>query len=337
MDLSVIAMIAVALSFPLVIWDVVSSFKKDASSMIQPYMQTAYMVLFIAGFYLLVSKNILNFAAVLFIFTLITGVIWCWDLIRGRRASVVNAADAASASRATQKVEPAWLEIAKSFFPVILIVFMVRSFLIEPFKIPSGSMIPTLLIGDFILVNKFTYGIRLPVVNKKILPMSEPQRGDVMVFRYPEDLSIDYIKRIVGVPGDKVEYRNKRLTINGKAAPTEDGGNYLDIETDLNYQNLKLQMEELGTRVHRTIQNPDVPAVHLGSVQSFPHRENCTITEDGLSCTVPAGHYFMMGDNRDNSKDSRYWGFVPDENIVGKAFMIWWHWGKFSRIGQSIN
>ena len=341
MDLSVIAMIAVATSFPLVIWDVVTSFRKNASTTIQPYMQTAYMVLFIAGFYLLVSKNILNFAAVLLIFTVITGVIWSWDLIRDRSARSAGAAaatpDGAKAPETAPKPEPAWLEIAKSFFPVILIVFMVRSFLIEPFKIPSGSMIPTLLIGDFILVNKFTYGIRLPVANKKIVALNDPQRGDVMVFRYPEDLSVDYIKRIVGVPGDKIEYRNKRLTINGKAAPTVDAGNYLEVEADLNYQNLKLHMEELGTHVHRTIQNPDVPAVHLGSVQSFPHRENCTISEDGLICTVPPGHYFMMGDNRDNSKDSRYWGFVPDENIVGKAFMIWWHWGKFSRIGQSIN
>ncbi len=341
MDLSVIAMIAVALSFPLVVWDVISSFKKDASTTIQPYMQTAYMVLFIAGFYLLVSKNILNFAAVLLIFTVITGVIWCWDLIRGKRLQPAGAANdgaiPGSANADLPKAEPAWLEIAKSFFPVILIVFLVRSFLVEPFKIPSGSMIPTLLIGDFILVNKFTYGIRLPVVNKKIVALNEPQRGDVMVFRYPEDVSIDYIKRIVGVPGDKIEYRNKRLTINGKPAPTEEAGDYLDIESDLNYQNLKLQTEELGAHAHRTIQNPNVPAIHLGSVQSFPHRDNCIIGEEGLSCTVPPGHYFMMGDNRDNSKDSRYWGFVPDENIVGKAFMIWWHWGKFSRVGQSIN
>ena len=336
MDVSVIAMIAVAISFPLVIWDVVSSFRKGASTTIQPYMQTAYMVLFIAGFYLLVSKNILNFAAVLLIFTVITGVIWLWDLVLGRRASRTSG-PGSNAALEEPKVEPAWLEIAKSFFPVILIVFMVRSFLIEPFKIPSGSMIPTLLIGDFILVNKFTYGIRLPVANKKILSINEPQRGDVMVFRYPEDLSIDYIKRIVGVPGDKVEYRNKHLTITGKVAPTEDGGNYLDVEPDLHYQNLKVQMEQLGAKVHRTVQNPDVPAVHLSSVQSFPHRDNCTIGEDGFSCTVPPGNYFMMGDNRDNSKDSRYWGFVPDENIVGKAFMIWWHWGKFMRIGQSIN
>ena len=341
MDLSLVATIAVVISFPLVLWDVVSSFHKNAASTIQPYMQSAYLVLFVAGFYLLVTKNILNFAAVLLIFTAITGVIWLWDVIRMKRAGVAMATSSGTlqqGSGATQpRPEPAWLEIAKSFFPVILIVFLVRSFLVEPFKIPSGSMIPTLLIGDFILVNKFTYGIRLPVINKKIVALNEPQRGDVMVFRYPEDTSIDYIKRIVGIPGDRVEYKNKRLTINGAPIPTEDAGNYLDVEADLSYQNLKLQMENLGDRVHKTIQNPDVPPVHLGSVHSFPHHENCTITQDGLTCTVPAGHYFMMGDNRDNSKDSRYWGFVPDENIVGKAFMIWWHLGKFSRVGQSIN
>ncbi|MEO5861233.1 MAG: signal peptidase I [Burkholderiales bacterium] len=343
MDLSLVATIALVVSFPLVLWDVLSSFRKNAVSTIQPYMQSAYLVLFIAGFYLLVTKNILNFAAVLLIFTVITGVIWLWDAIRIKRSNVVMASatgatvEQAGSGRAGPKPEPAWLEIAKSFFPVILIVFMVRSFLVEPFKIPSGSMIPTLLIGDFILVNKFTYGIRLPVINKKIVPLNEPQRGDVMVFRYPEDTTIDYIKRIIGVPGDSIEYKNKRLTINGKPVPTEEAGNYLDVESDLSYQNLKLQMEDLGVRIHKTIQNPDVPPVHLGSVHSFPHHENCTITEDGLTCTVPAGHYFVMGDNRDNSKDSRYWGFVPDENIVGKAFMIWWHLGKFGRVGQTIN
>jgi signal peptidase I len=343
MDLSLVAAIAVVISFPLVLWDVVSSFRKNAAVTIQPYMQTAYLVLFVAGFYLLVTKNILNFAAVLLIFTVITGVIWLWDIVRMKRGNVATSAAASPAStsgaagRDQPKPEPAWLEIAKSFFPVILIVFMVRSFLVEPFKIPSGSMIPTLLIGDFILVNKFTYGIRLPVINKKIVALNEPQRGDVMVFRYPEDTSIDYIKRIIGVPGDLIEYKDKRLTINGTPVPTEDAGNYLDVESDLSYQNLKLQIENLGDRVHKTIQNPDVPAVHLGSVHAFPQHENCTITEAGLTCKVPEGHYFMMGDNRDNSKDSRYWGFVPDENIVGKAFMIWWHLGKFSRVGQSIN
>jgi signal peptidase I len=342
MDLSLVATIAVVISFPLVLWDVVSSFRKNAASTIQPYMQTAYLVLFIGGFYLLVTKNILNFAAVLLIFTLITGVIGFWDLIRMKRGGAALATAGGTNvehdGRDVQpKPEPAWLEIAKSFFPVILIVFLVRSFLVEPFKIPSGSMIPTLLIGDFILVNKFTYGIRLPVVNKKIVPLNEPQRGDVMVFRYPEDTAIDYIKRIVGVPGDRVEYKNKRLTINGKPIPTEEAGNYLDVESDLTYQNLKLQMEDMGNRIHKTIQNPDVPPVHLGSVHSFPYHENCNITEEGLTCTVPQGHYFVMGDNRDNSKDSRYWGFVPDQNIVGKAFMIWWHLGKFNRVGQTIN
>ncbi len=329
MDLSVIAMFALVVSFPLVVWDVIASFRQSASITIQPYMQAAYLALFVAGFYLLVSKNILNFAAVLLIFTVITGAIWLWDLLRNKK----NSAEVTD-TRTEHKAEPAWLEIAKSFFPVIAIVFMVRSFLVEPFKIPSGSMIPTLLIGDFILVNKFTYGIRLPVVNKKVVDISEPQRGDVMVFRYPEDTSVDYIKRIVGIPGDKVMYKGKRLTVNGQVVPTEDAGNYVDTDALTSHP---MQIEDLGSHIHRTIQNPMVPSVSMGNVGDFPHRENCTIAEDGFTCTVPAGHYFMMGDNRDNSKDSRYWGFVPDENIVGKAFMIWWHLGKFSRIGQSIN
>ena len=329
MDLSVIAMVALVISFPLVLWDVIASFRQSAAANIQPYMQFAYLALFIAGFYLLVSRNILNFAAVLLIFTVITGVIWVWDLMRTKRGS------AATTNASTEpNAEPAWLEIAKSFFPVIAIVFMVRSFLVEPFKIPSGSMIPTLLIGDFILVNKFTYGIRLPVVNKKIVDVAEPKRGDVMVFRYPEDTSIDYIKRIVGIPGDKVTYKGKRLTVNGQAVPTEDAGNYVDTDSLTGHP---MQIEDLSNHIHRTIQNPNVPSVSLANVGEFPHKENCTIAEDGFTCTVPIGHYFMMGDNRDNSKDSRYWGFVPDENIVGKAFMIWWHLGKFSRIGQSIN
>lgn len=334
MDLSVIAMIAVVISFPLVVWDVVASFRQPTNSIIQPYMQFAYLTLFIAGFYLLVSKNILNFAAVLLIFTVITGVIWMWDLLRSKRQATAATADGRPDPKHESKPEPAWLEIAKSFFPVIAIVFMVRSFLVEPFKIPSGSMIPTLLIGDFILVNKFTYGIRLPVINKKIVAVSEPKRGDVMVFRYPEDTSIDYIKRIVGIPGDKVTYRGKRLTVNGSAVPTEDAGTYVDNDSLTGHP---MQIEDLGNHVHRTIQNPMVPPVSMGAVSDFPNRENCVIAEDGFTCTVPAGHYFMMGDNRDNSKDSRYWGFVPDENIVGKAFMIWWHLGMFSRIGQSIN
>jgi signal peptidase I len=345
MDFTLFAAIAVAISLPLVIWDVVAWLRSgEAAGTIQPYMQAAYFVLFIAGFYLLVSKNILNFAAVLLIATVITGAIWLWDYVKGRRSAQGvpgSGAAAGAGSKAPQHehgaAEPAWLEIAKSFFPVILIVFLVRSFLVEPFKIPSGSMIPTLLVGDFILVNKFTYGVRLPVVNKKIVAINEPRRGEVMVFRYPEDPAVDYIKRIIGVPGDKVTYRNKRLTINDQPAPIEAAGDYQEVKSDLSDRKYKRYFESLGEHTHEVIENPDVPPLHMGSVQQFAHRDNCNFSEEGFTCTVPPGHYFMMGDNRDNSKDSRYWGFVPEDNIVGKAFLIWWHLGKFNRIGQSIN
>ena len=230
------------------------------------------------------------------------------------------------------------VEYAKSFFPVILVVFLLRSFLVEPFKIPSGSMMPTLLVGDFILVNKYTYGIRLPVINKKIIEVNQPQRGDVMVFRYPEDPSLDYIKRVVGLPGDHVVYRDKRLTINGQPVAMEDRGEEFSYEkSGLNYVTAKRAYEQLGSHKHAVLLLPEFPSVRLGDVRAFPSRANCDYNEDGFSCTVPAGQYFMMGDNRDDSNDSRYWGFVPDRNIVGKAFMIWWNFDDLKRIGKSID
>ncbi|HEX9180473.1 MAG TPA: signal peptidase I, partial [Burkholderiales bacterium] len=217
-----------------------------------------------------------------------------------------------------------------------LIVFLLRSFLVEPFKIPSGSMIPTLLVGDFILVNKYTYGIRLPVVNLKVIEMGSPKRGDVMVFRYPENPSLDYIKRVVGVPGDKVTYRDKRLSINGQTVPLVADGDYSYVEQGLQMVHTLHFREGLDGHTHSIIINPDAPVLQLGGVRQFPGRENCVYNDRELSCVVPPGHYFMMGDNRDSSSDSRYWGFVPDRYIVGKAFLIWWNFGALSRIGQSI-
>ena len=190
-------------------------------------------------------------------------------------------------------------------------------------------MIPTLLIGDLILVNKFTYGIRLPVVNTKITEGNAPQRGDVMVFRYPPQPSVDYIKRVVGVPGDEVAYLNKRLTINGKEVPTTAQPDFFD-ESTMRY--FKQFEEVLGEKPHRVLNNPDAPAFVQGAA-NFPYRDNCRYSVEGVVCKVPQGHYFMMGDNRDNSLDSRYWGFVPDQNIVGKAFFVWMNFGNLRRIG----
>jgi signal peptidase I len=234
--------------------------------------------------------------------------------------------------------EPWWIEYPKSFFPVILVVFVLRSFVVEPFKIPSGSMIPTLLVGDFILVNKFVYGIRVPVTNQKLIDISTPKRGDVMVFRFPENPSLDYIKRVVGAPGDTVEYRNKRLTVNGELVPVTPEQDYSYVEAGhINLVSTKRFREKLGEREHSMIVNLDVPPVQLASVHDFPQRERCEYNEDGFRCRVPEGHYFMMGDNRDSSSDSRYWGFVPDRNVVGRAFLIWWNLGAFGRIGSTID
>jgi signal peptidase I len=267
----------------------------------------------------------MNFALLMLILLLVTGAIWLLDhfVLRKRRAAGMR--------------EPWWVEYPKSFFPIILIVFVLRSFLVEPFKIPSGSMIPTLLVGDFILVNKYTYGIRLPVINKKIIDVNSPQRGDVMVFRYPENPGLDYIKRVVGLPGDRIEYRNKRLSVNGELVPVDAADGYQYVEGGLNFVNTLQFREQLGGHRHSIIINPEAPPIQLASVRQFPSRENCDYNEKGFVCTVPPGNYFMMGDNRDSSSDSRYWGFVPEQNIVGKAFLVWWNFGDLKRIGNRIN
>jgi len=230
--------------------------------------------------------------------------------------------------------EPVVVDMARAFFPVIVVVFMIRSFWVEPFKIPSGSMKPTLLVGDFILVNKYTYGIRLPVINRKVIDIGAVHRGDVVVFRYPADPSVDYIKRVIGLPGDKVVYRGKRLTINGEAAAIQPAGFYTDSE--LNYLRLPTFLESIGSKTHEMMWVPAQPPVDLAQVRQFPHRENCEYNDDGFTCTVPAGEYFMMGDNRDQSSDSRYWGFVPDDHLKGRAFLVWMNFGNLKRVGTTI-
>ena len=275
----------------------------------------------------------MDFALIMFLLLLATGGIWLLDrfVLKARRTTNKSGANE------PQKNEPWWVEYAKSFFPVILAVFLLRSFLVEPFKIPSGSMIPTLQVGDFILVNKFTYGIRLPIIGQKIVEISNPQRGDVMVFHYPENPSVDYIKRIIGLPGDVIIYRGKQLLVNGVKQEQKSEGEYNYVDNGLSFVHTERYSENLDGHAHAILKNPDVPALHLGSVAEFPLREQCSYGQDEMRCTVPAGHYFMMGDNRDNSRDSRYWGFVPDKLIVGKAFFIWMNFGDLKRIGLTIN
>jgi len=266
-----------------------------------------------------------NFALILFLLLVATGAVWALDRwwLRARRPA--------------GRTEPWWVEYPKSFFPVILVVFLLRSFLVEPFKIPSGSMLPTLQVGDFILVNKFTYGIRLPIINVKLVDVNQVRRGEIMVFRYPENPSLDYIKRVVGLPGDRIAYRDKRLWINGKEIQATPDGEYNYVESGLNFVSARRLREMLGEHRHAILVQPEIPSVHLPGVRWFPFRDNCAYNEAGFSCTVPPGHYFLMGDNRDSSSDSRYWGFVPEANIVGKAFLIWWNFDDFGRIGRWIN
>ncbi len=293
-----------------------------------------------------------NFALLLFMATVVTGLYWLAErfyFLPRRRQSAAMLEEEAIRRRADlakmgiQQVDgditeakvrlimqPWWLDWTAGLFPVIVAVFVLRSFLFEPFKIPSGSMIPTLLVGDLILVNKFTYGLRLPVLNTKITEGNKPQRGDVMVFRYPPQPSLDYIKRVVGVPGDEVAYLNKKLTINGQPVSKDAVPDFFD-EDAMRY--FKQYEEVLGGKKHRLLNDDSRPAFIPG-VDEFPFKQNCRYSVEGVTCKVPEGQYFMMGDNRDNSLDSRYWGFVPDKNIVGKAFFVWMNFGNLRRIGS---
>jgi len=274
-----------------------------------------------------------DFATVMVVALVVCGVIWALDarLWAPRRREAVAAATAAAGGSLEEEVrtrlgkEPVLVEYARSFFPVILVVFLLRSFLVEPFRIPSGSMIPTLWTGDFILVNKFSYGIRLPILNTKIVDIGEPKRGDVMVFRYPDDPSTDYIKRVIGLPGDHIAYHDKTVFINGVEAEQRIVGPYTEFGTGIPLPS-QLDVESLDGREHDVV-------IHPGFFGRLEQGE----------WTVPQGSYFVMGDNRDNSNDSRAWGFVPERNLVGKAFMIWMNWNisnggiTWNRIGEMIH
>jgi signal peptidase I len=254
-----------------------------------------------------------DFSFFLFCATLVTGAIWGAYLLYLRSKGLEFSEDD----------EPVVVEYARSFFPIVLIVFFLRSFLAEPFRIPSASMMPTLLIGDFLLVNKFTYGIRLPVINKKIFALNEPEHGDIVVFRYPKNPADDYIKRVIGIPGDKVSYYDKKLYINDKPAEQVSLGEYQGVGQGEDMTGSEQMVESLGGVEHNILIRREAPTVEGTYV-------------------IPPGNYFVMGDNRDNSNDSRYWGLVPEENLVGKAFFIWMNWDwqykgiGFDRIGTAI-
>ena len=293
-----------------------------------------------------------NFALLLFLLSVVTFAYWLaerFHFLPARQAAAAALAaqqaarreqlqqrgitqvdDDLGEARARLLMQPWWLDWTAGLFPVIVGVFLLRSFLFEPFKIPSGSMVPTLLVGDLILVNKFDYGVRLPVLNKKVIANNDPQRGDVMVFRYPPDPRLDYIKRVVGVPGDEVAYLNQKLTLNGQPVPVKALGEFYD-EDSLRYA--PQFSEKLGEKDHRILVDPRRSSFFGTDSPRFPFAENCRYSAEGVICKVPAGHYFVMGDNRDNSQDSRYWGFVPDENLVGRAFFVWMNFGNLGRIG----
>lgn len=265
----------------------------------------------------------MDFSGILAIATLISGLIWGIDswFFKKKRLAQWKAQDTTLAEKPP---EPKLVEYARSFFPILLIVFLLRAFVAEPFRIPSGSMKPTLLEGDFVLVNKYLYGLRLPIFGTEIYKVQKPQVGDVFVFRFPKDPSFDFIKRVVAVPGDRISYKNKTLYINGNPLPQKFLGK--EIDKDISGQSWEVEhfSEKLGKIDHSIF-------VHPG--------EGITMDE----ITVPPGKYFAMGDNRDNSDDSRVWGFVPEELILGKANYIWLsvdlkNWDlRWRRMGKKIN
>jgi len=313
-----------------------------------PLMAAAYYALLplLAAVVLrLLMAEKLDFSLALVIIAVVTGLAWALDaaLLSGQRAAAARAAgkDPSVVS------EPGTVDYARSFFPVAVIVLLLRAFLFEPFRIPSVSMMPSLVDGDFIIVNKYAYGLRLPVLDRKFVAIGEPQRGDVVVFRYPPEPSINYIKRVVGVPGDRVSVHDDLITLNGKPVPVAERGLYDDV--DRCYEGMHLMEETLGQHRHEMMYCPATGDIGVEPLPSCTRRLSrgyvCPATNDLAlhehendwpEHTIPPGQYLMLGDNRDNSADGRYFGYVPEANMVGKATRIWFNWAGWRHPGGPI-
>lgn len=294
----------------------------------------------------------MNFSLFLLVLTIVTGILWAldkfkWAPDRHKRAKEavakfdednrlaidrgdIGVIGESQSLYAKMTAQPKWMEWSGALFPVILAVFIVRSFVIEPFRIPSGSMLPTLHVGDFIAVNKYEYGLKFPVINWQITQGKEPKRGDVVVFKYPLDRNVDFIKRVVGLPGDEIRYVDKNVYVNGQLQGKVEDGTFFDKET---YTDFKQYEENLDGVKHAIIENTKIPSM-ARPVYGHNGLKHCAYSQGDLVCKVPEGYYFMLGDNRDNSADSRFWGFVPREDLVGRAFFIWLNFSDLTRIGS---
>ncbi len=292
----------------------------------------ALPVLVVAAVVRLLAAETLDFSLVLFVIAVVTGIVWLVDVVALRQRRVAIAREAGKDPSVVS--EPGTVDYARSFFPVVVIVLLLRSFLFEPFRIPSDSMMPTLLDGDFIIVNKYDYGLRLPIIDKKIVPIGAPHRGDVVVFRYPPDPSVNYIKRLVGLPGDRVAVHDDQVILNGVPVATT----YRGLYDDGCYEGMHLMEEALDHHRHEMMYCPATGDIAVEPLPTCNRRMSrgyvCPASNDFApeehgdwpEHVIPPGMYFVMGDNRDNSADSRYWGFVPEANLIGKATRIWFNW-----------
>ncbi len=305
-------------------------------------------ILVLASLYRLLSAQRADLSFVLVLITAISGVVWALEHFVFRH---IRTGAALAAGRDPEKLQlPNTVDYARSFFPIMAVLLVVRSFIFEPYRIPSDSMMPTLLDGDFIVVNKFAYGLRWPVMHQKFLSVGLPMRGDVVVFRWPPDTGINYVKRVVGLPGDLVEIRSDQIFINGRSISFKFLGRYQDGC----YLNMRLAEENMEGRPHKVLHClsgdslaiPLLPSCDRDISQSYlcnEATENRVDDSGDATMQVPLGQYLMVGDNRDNSSDGRYWGFVDESLLVGKANLIWFNWDlqrsggpNWSRIGTQI-